>query len=76
MATPFGEDAEEVHKLLGKHGINSRLAEQVVQIAGQRTPYTVFGVVDALTRIAGRYENAGDRLIVDRKVASLLSLAV
>jgi hypothetical protein len=35
-----------------------------VQIAGQRTPYTLFGVVDALTRIAGRYENAGDRLVV------------
>ena len=76
MATPFGEDAEEVHKLLGKHGISSRLAEQVVQIAGQRTPYTLFGVVDALTRIAGRYENAGDRLVVDQKAASLLSLAV
>ena len=76
MATPFGEDVEEVHKLLGKHGISSRLAEQVVQIAGQRTPYTLFGVVDALTRIAGRYENAGDRLVVDQKAASLLSLAV
>jgi len=49
MATPFGEDAEEVHKLLGKHGISSRLAEQVVTIAEQRTPYTLFGVVDALT---------------------------
>ena len=76
MATPFGNDAEEVHKLLGKHGVSSRLAEQVVQIAGQRTPYTLFGVVDALTRIAGRYENAGDRLVVDQKAASLLSLAV
>jgi hypothetical protein len=74
METPFGSDAEEVHKLLGKHGISSRLAEQVVQLVGDRAPYTVFGVVDALTRIAGRYENAGDRLIVDQKAASLLSL--
>ena len=76
METPFGEDAEEVHKLLGKHGVSSRLAEQVVQTVGQRTPYTVFGIVDALTRIAGRYENAGDRLVVDQKAASLLSLAL
>ncbi len=76
MATTFGEDAEEVHKLLAKHGVPSRLAEQVVQLVGPHTPYTLFGVVDALTRIAGRYENAGDRLVVDQKAASLLSLAV
>jgi hypothetical protein len=75
MATPFGEDAEEVHKLLAKHGVSSRLAEQVVGLTGEQTPYTVFGIVDALTRIAGRYANAGDRLIVDQKAASLLSLA-
>jgi len=30
MATPFGEDAEEVCKTLAKHGVSSRLAEQVV----------------------------------------------
>ena len=30
---------------------------------------------DALTRIAGRYDNAGDRLVVDQKAAGLLSLA-
>ena len=75
MATPFGEDAEDVHKLLGKHGISSRLAEHVVQIAGQRTPYSRSGSVDALTRIFGRHENAADRLVVDHKAASLLSLA-
>ncbi len=68
--------ARQVRKLLGKHGVSSRLAEQVVQTVGQRTSYTLFGVVDALTRIAGRYENAGDRLVVDQKAASLLSLAV
>lgn len=75
MATPFGEDAEEVRKTLAKHGIGLRLAEQVVQIVEQQASFSVFGIVDALTRIAGRYENAGDRLIVDQKAASLLSLA-
>ena len=75
MATPFGEDAEEVRKQLGKHGVSSRLAEQVVQLAEQQASFSVFGIVDALTRIAGRYENAGDRLLVDQKAASLLSLA-
>ena len=55
--------------------ISLRLAEQVVQVAEQKASFSVFGIVDALTRIAGRYENAGDRLVVDQKAASLLSLA-
>ena len=75
MATPFGSDAEEVRKELAKHGVSSRLAEQVVQLAGGQASYSVFAIVDAMTRIAGRYENAGDRLVVDQKAASLLSLA-
>jgi hypothetical protein len=76
MESPFGEDAEEVRKQLGKHRVSSRLAEQVVELAGQQTSYSVFRIVDALTRIAGRYENAGDRLVLDQKAGSLLSLAV
>ena len=46
-----------------------------MQVAEQKASFSVFGIVDALTRIAGRYENAGDRLVVDQKAASLLSLA-
>jgi Domain of unknown function (DUF932) len=75
MNTTLGQDAEEVHKVLGKHGVSSRLAEQAVELAGPQTPYSVFAIVDALTKIAGRYENAGDRLVVDQKAAALLSLA-
>jgi hypothetical protein len=76
MQTPFGEDAEEVRKQLGKRGVSSRLAEQVVKLAEEKASYSVFSIVDAMTRIAGRYENAGDRLTVDQKAGSLLSLAV
>ena len=42
MATPFGEDAEEVRKVLAKHGVSSRLAEQVVQLVGPA--HAVLGV--------------------------------
>src|SRR5690606_15827248 len=41
MTTPFGDDAEEVHKQLGKHGFNLRLAEQVVQLAEQQASFSV-----------------------------------
>lgn len=46
-----------------------------MQVAEQQASFSVFGIVDAMTRLAGRYENAGDRLLVDQKAASLLSLA-
>ena len=75
MNTTLGQDADEVHKVLGKHGVSIRLAEQAVQLAGPQAPYSVFAIVDALTRIAGHYENAGDRLVLDQKAATLLSLA-
>jgi hypothetical protein len=61
--------------VLGKQGVSFRLAEQALQLAGPQSSYSVFAIVDALTRIAGRYENAGDRLVLDQKAATLLSLA-
>jgi hypothetical protein len=74
MNTTLGHDAEEVHQVLGKHGIGSRFANQALELAGPEAPYSVFAIVDALTRVAGRYENAGDRLVLDQKAATLLSL--
>ena len=44
MNTTLGQDAEEVHKVLGKHGVSSRLVEQAV--AARRAASTVFGVCD------------------------------
>lgn len=76
METPIGQDADEVRKHLAKHGVSSRLAEQAIELVTPWETYSVFSIVDALTRIAGRSQNAGDRLLVDQKAASLLSLAV
>jgi hypothetical protein len=75
MQTPLGEDAEQVTEALRKQGIGPRLAEQAIKLVPPWQTYSVFSIVDSLTRIAGRYENAGDRLLVDQKAASLLSLA-
>lgn len=75
MSTTLGKDAEEVHTVLGKQGVSSRIVEQALALAGPQSSYSIFAIVDALTRIAGRYENAGDRLVLDQKAAALLSLA-
>ena len=75
METTLGGDAEEVLKALGQNGIPRTLAKEAVEIAGTQGRFTIFAMVDALTRIAGKVVNAGERLLVDQKAAGLLSLA-
>jgi hypothetical protein len=74
MEQTLGEDAEAVMKELAKHGLARGLAKQAVDaVAGGR--FTVFALVDALTRLAQKAEYAGDRTALDVQAAALLTLA-
>lgn len=75
MVVRLGDDAEEVMKVLSKHGITRQLSKEALEMAREQGAFTIFSVVDALTRIAGRLKNAGDRSEVDQKASSLLALA-
>jgi len=75
MHTELGQNNEEVLKLLGQHGIAKTLASEALRLAQQQGRFTIFAVVDALTRLAQKHENAGDRAAADMRSASLLSLA-
>jgi hypothetical protein len=75
MREKLGEDAEEALKELSRNGIPRGLAKEALDIAGQQGRFTIFALVDALTRLAGRMVNAGDRLEIDAKAAQLLTLA-
>ena len=74
MRTRLGDDADEVLKTLRQRGINAKMASEAIDLAQGR--FTVFALVDALTRLAGRIRNAGDRFEVDQRTGSLLALAV
>ena len=74
METTVGSDAEEALKVLSEKGIGKALAKQAVEVARTQGRFTVFSVVDALTRLAGEFRNAGDRLQADQQAASLLNL--
>jgi len=76
METTLGTDADEVQKALSENGISRSLAKEAIEIAQEKGRFTVFAMVDALTRIAGKLVNAGDRIQVDQKAAGLLALAV
>jgi hypothetical protein len=75
MVTKLGHDAEEVAKNLQKHGIPRTLAKRALEIAKQQGAFTIFSLVDALTRETQTVRYAGDRTELDQKVASLLALA-
>lgn len=76
MDTKLGDDAEEVQKVLSQNGVARGLAKEAIAMAQDNGRFTVFAMVDALTRIAGRIVNAGERMTVDQKAAQLLTLAV
>ena len=75
MTARLGDGAEGVMKVLSKHGITRKLAKQALDIAREQGAFTIFALVDALTRLAGRIRNAGDRWEVDQKASSLLAFA-
>jgi len=76
MHERLGNDAEEVMKVLLQHGINRGWAKQALEIAQEQGRFTIFAMVDALTRMAGELKFAGERAEIDQKAAGLLTLAV
>jgi hypothetical protein len=75
MKTELGDDAEEVIKILHREGIPHNLSKEALASAQEHGRFTIFAVVDALTRLSGKIKYAGDRTEADRKVSALLSLA-
>lgn len=75
MGESLGTDADEVEKVLAGKGITRQLAKRALDLARQQGRFTVFALVDALTRIAQEQHNAGERLIADESAAKLLALA-
>jgi hypothetical protein len=75
MQSTLGDDADEVQKVLAQNGIPRQLARQATETAEREGRFTIFAMVDALTRIAGTIRNAGDRTDLDQKASRLLALA-
>jgi hypothetical protein len=79
MANAFkaslGDKADDVAKVLARHGIPRDLGQRALKVAEQSGRFTVFSIVDALTKMAGEYQYAGDRTELDQKASGLLALA-
>lgn len=76
MHTRLGSDAEETAKELAKHGIPQHYIKDAMEIARAQGGFTIFSLVDALTRMTQRVTFAADRAEADAKAARLLSLVL
>jgi len=76
MAATLGESSDEVLKMLSGRGITRSVAKEALKLAQESGRFTVFSVVDALTRLNGRMKHVGERTDADVKAASLLAMAV
>jgi len=74
MEATLGADAEEAFKELTRNGIPRSVAKEAVTLAHEKGRFTVWSVVDALTRLSQQSRYAGDRTEADQKAAQLLSL--
>jgi hypothetical protein len=75
MQETLGADAEAVAKQLARNGIPRSLARDAIEIARRQRAFTIFALVDALTRLTQRVKYAGERVEADSKAAALLALA-
>lgn len=75
MKQLLGSDADDVLKTLASEGIPRGLAAKATQMAQESGRFSIFSLVDALTRLAQEVRYAGDRVEIDAKAATLLALA-
>jgi hypothetical protein len=74
MTEQLGSDAEEVEKVLTQAKIARSTIKSALELAKQKGAFTIWSLVDALTRLAGEIPNAGDRSEADARAATLLAL--
>lgn len=75
VQTRLGEDSEEITKILKDGKIPGSIINAALEIAQERGAFTIFALVDALTRVSQQVRFAGDRTELDGKIGQLLSLA-
>ncbi len=73
MTTTLGDDADEVAKALSKSGIRRKLAAKAIELATKKGSFSVFTLMDALTRLSQERAHVGERLEVDQSAAALLN---
>ena len=70
----LGDNADEAGKALTAHGLPRGLAKEALELARTQGGFTIFSIVDALTRLSQRVSWVGDRAELDARIGALLAL--
>ena len=62
--------------MLKKQGIPQHWSKEATSMAMKKGAVTLWSIVDALTQLAGKIPNAGERTQLDQQAGALLSVAV
>lgn len=76
MQTRLGTDSDEVMKTVCEQGIPQPLVKKAMEIARKSGAFTIYSLVDAMTRLTQQSKYAGDRVEADARVGRLLALAM
>jgi len=76
MSERLGNDKEEVAKVLSHYNLSKGLVDEAMEMAFLAGEFTIFTIVDALTKLSQRTRYAGDRAALDARIGRLLELAV
>lgn len=76
MVEQLGENSDEVTKELVEHDIRSVLRQGRIGDCQNSGGFTIFSLVDALTRLSQQAKHAGDRAELDLRIGQLISLAL
>lgn len=74
LTTRLGDNAEDAGKALTAHGLPRGLVKEALELARHQGGFTIFSIVDALTRLSQRVSYAGDRAELDAKIGAILAL--
>ena len=76
MSTRLGETSEEIEKILTNGKIPKALIAEALDLAQATGKFTIFSLVNSLTRSSQTVRYAGDRTELDSRIGALLQLAV
>ena len=75
MVERLGSDADGVSRILSGKKFPRHLIDEAIRMS-QRKGFTIFSMVDALTKLSQTMSFAAERTKLDFKISQLLSLAV
>ena len=71
MTERLGNDADEASKALSAEKIPRNLIKDAMEIAQQQGGFTIFALVNALTKLSQKSRYAGDRTELDARIEAM-----